>query len=121
MIRRSYKSDSDFKLLQHFNAVAISATDGCGYIHPGDIAHRLFNGNKLFDPAEVMTIWEDDKGVAAWLLIGPGHKGYDAQVRPDLRGNGFEREVLEFADDRTVELMRRHNVKGDQLHLVAYR
>ena len=50
-----------------------------------------------------MTIWEDDQGVAAWLLADPSHKSFDAQVRPDLRGDDFEREVLEYADDRTVE------------------
>ena len=68
-----------------------------------------------------MTIWEDDQGVAAWLLVGPGHKSYDAQMRPDLRGNDLEREVLEYADDRTVELMRRHDVAGDCIYGDAFR
>ncbi len=101
--------------MQDFNAAAIAETEGCGYVHPGDIPHRLFSGNKFFDPAEVMTIWEDDKGVAAWLMVGPYHKEYDAQVRPDIRGNGFERDVLEYADDRIVELMHQHNIEGDWL------
>ena len=121
MNRRTYQRDSDLKLLQSFNSEAIAATEGCGYIHPGDIPHRLFNGNKLFDPCEVMTIWEDGKGVAAWLLVGPRHRSYDAQVRPDLRGDDFEREVLEYADNLTVELMRQHNVEGAQLYGVVYR
>jgi len=47
--------DSDVALLQAFNATAIAETAGCGYVHPGDIPHRLFNGNKLFDPSEVLT------------------------------------------------------------------
>ena len=50
MRRRSYRGDADVALLQAFNAEAIAATGGCGYVHPGDIAHRLFNGCKLFDP-----------------------------------------------------------------------
>lgn len=120
MNRRPFQGDLDLKLLQDFNAKAISETEGCGYLHPGDIPHRLFNGNKLFDPSEVMTIWEDQIGVAAWLLVGPRHKSYDAQVRPDLRGNGFEREVLQFADYRTVELMRHHNIEGDCFYSDAY-
>ncbi|MBN1859740.1 hypothetical protein JW848_11150 [Candidatus Bipolaricaulota bacterium] len=53
--------------------------------------------------------------MAAWVLLGPRHKGYDAQVRPDLRGGAFEREVLQYADERTVELMRRHGIEGDRL------
>ena len=68
-----------------------------------------------------MTIWEDDQGVAAWLLVGPRHKSYDAQVRPDLRGGDLEREVLEYADKRTVELMRRYNIAGDCIYADAFR
>ena len=92
MQRRPYQRDEDVALLQAFNAESIAPTGGCGYVHPGDIPHRLFNGNKYFDPGEVMTIWEDRSGVAAWVLVGPRHRGYDAQVRPDLRGGGFERD-----------------------------
>lgn len=121
MIRRTYAGEADLKRLQEFNAAAIAVTDHCGYLHPGDIPHHLFNGNKYYDPAEVMTIWEDEQGVAAWLLVGPRHKGYDAQVRPDLRGSDLERELLEYADARTVELMRRYDIEGDSIYADAFR
>ncbi len=121
MIRRTYSGEADLKLLQDFNAEAIAATDHCGYLHPGDIPHHIYNGNKYYDPVELMTIWEDDQGVAAWLLVGPRHKSFDAQVRPDLRGDDFEREVLEYADDRTVELMRQHDIASDCLYAEAFR
>jgi mycothiol synthase len=120
MIRRTYTGEADLKLLQDFNAAAIAATDHCGYLHPGDIPHHLYNGNKYFDPFEIMTIWEDDHGVAAWLMANPSHKSYDAQVRPDLRGNDFERKVLEYADDRTVKLMQRHNITSDCIYADAF-
>lgn len=112
---RSYQGDSDVELLQPFNAAAIAETDHCGYLHPGDIPHHIFSGNKLYDPSEILRIWEDECGVAAWVLVGPRHKGYDAQVRPDLRGRDFERDVLQFAGERTVELMRHHGIESDQL------
>ena len=121
MRRRSYQNETDVALLQGFNAAAIAATGGCGYVHPGDIPHRLFNGNKYFDPADVMTLWEDEAGVTAWVLVGPRHRSYDAQVRPDLRGDPFEREVLEYADARTEELMQLHDVEGDQIFGDAFR
>lgn len=121
MRRRPYQGAPDLTSLQTFNAEAIAVTDGCGYVHPGDIPHRLFNGNKYFDPAEVMTIWEDRSGVAAWVLVGPRHKAYDAQVRPDLRGGEFEREVLAFADARTIELMRVHGIHDDVILGDAFR
>jgi ribosomal protein S18 acetylase RimI-like enzyme len=121
MKRRCYQGDSDVALLQAFNAVAIAQSAGCGYVHPGDIPHRLFNGNKLYDPAEVLTIWEDKEGVAAWVLVGLRHNIYDAQVRPDLRGTRFEREVLVYAEQRTSVLMHRHGIEGDRIYSDAYR
>jgi len=121
MRRRAYAGADDVDLLQAFNAAAIAATGGCGYVHPGDIPHRLFNGNKHFDPAEVMTIWEDGNGVAAWTLVGPRHRAYDAQVRPDLRGGAFEREVLEYGDARTAQLMRGHGIEGEKMLGDAFR
>jgi ribosomal protein S18 acetylase RimI-like enzyme len=58
--------------------------------------------------------------VAAWLLVGPRHKSYDAQVRPDLRSGDLEREVLTYADERTVELMRKYEIEGDSLYADAF-
>jgi len=121
MIKRTYSGKPDLTLLQDFNAAAIAVTDHCGYLHPGDIAHHIYTGNKYYDPAEVMTIWEDDQGVAAWLLTTPRRKSYDAQVRPDLRGGDFEREVLEYADARLVELMQRYDITSDCLYGEAFR
>jgi mycothiol synthase len=121
MIKRTYGGEADLKRLQDFNAAAIAATDHCGYLHPGDIPHHIYNGNKYYDPVELMSIWEDDHGVAAWLLVDPSHKSYDAQVRPDLRGNTFEREVLEYADDRIVELMRQYAIAGDCIYADTFR
>ncbi len=120
MIKRQYTGEVDLKLLQDFNAAAITVTDHCGYLHPGDIPHHIYNGNKHYDPTEIMTIWEDGQGVAAWLLLDLGHKSFDAQVRPDLRGDEFERDVVQCAEDRTVELMRRYGIDGDCLYADAF-
>jgi len=121
MKRRTYTGEADLKLLQDFNAAAIAATDHCGYLHPGDIPHHIYNGNKYYDPVELMTVWEDDQGVAAWLLVNIQRKNYDVQVRPDLRGTDFEREVLEYADARTIELMHQHDIAGDCIYGDAFR
>jgi len=118
---RRYRDGGDVDLLQAFNAAAIAETDGCGFIHPGDIAHRIFNGNKLFDPTEVLTIWEDANGVAAWALAAPRHAGYDAQVRPDLRTPGFERDVLMHAEAETRRLMAVHEISRQHLDGETYR
>lgn len=120
MKQRAYTGAADLDQLQAFNAEAIAMTDHCGYLHPGDIPHHIYNGNRYYDPAHLLTIWEDRDGVAAWLLVGPRHKSYDAQVRPDLRGGAFERDLLTFADSRTVELMRQHDIVSDHIYADAF-
>jgi len=121
MIRRAYSGEADLKMLQDFNAAAIRATDHCGYLHPGDIPHHIYNGNKYFGPAEVLTLWEDGQGVAAWLLANPTYQGFDAQVRPDLRGAALEREILEYGYERTADLMQRHKMDSDTILADAFR
>jgi len=121
MIRRGYKGEVDLKLLQDFNASAITVTDHCGYLHPGDIPHHIYNGNKYYNPADLLTIWEDDQGIAAWLLVNVRFKGFDAQVRPDLRGSDLEREVLELAYHRTVEMVHLHEITCDNISADAFR
>ena len=120
MIKREYNGKADLTLLQDFNAVAIDETDHCGYLHPGDIPHHIYNGNKHFDPVELISIWEDDHGITAWMLANPRFQCFDAQVRPNLRGNDLEREVLEEAYARTVELMERYDLDGDWIYADAF-
>ena len=119
--RRPYRDASDLQRLQVFNAVASKATNGCGYLHPGDIPHRLFNGNKWFDPSEVMTLWEDGGELVAWVLAQPKHEGYDAQVRPDRRDDDFESEVYAWAEDETRRLIEHHGFSPDELINWSYR
>lgn len=121
MLRRAYEGPADLDLLQRFNAAAFAATDGCGYLHPGDIAHRLFNGNRFFQPSDVLVVWEDSAGVAGWVLIAPRHAGFDAQVRPNLRGGTFERSILAEARDTTIEVMRQREIAGERLVTDAFR
>ena len=105
MRRRSYESDADVALPQAFNAASIATTGGCGYVHPGDIPHRLFNGNKYFEPAEVMTVWEDRSGVAAWALVGPRHRSYDGH---HMAAAGMEFAIVtNFASNAPSEALYR--------------
>ncbi len=121
MKQRPYEGAHDLELLQNFNADCIAAADGCGYLHPGDIAHHMFNGNRYTTPAEITTIWEDSSGIAAWVMLGPRHMAYDAQVRHDLRGSEFEREVLDFADHQQVESMKAHGIESEWIYGDAFR
>jgi mycothiol synthase len=107
-VPRRYAGPDDVELLQAFNAAAIATTGGCGYLHPGDIPHHLFSGNRWFHPAELCSVWEQDGEVVGWSLVGPRHRSFDAQVAPDRRGGELERAVLRHAERATVDAMSRH-------------
>jgi len=121
MKKRTYSGEPDLKLLQDFNAAAIAVTDHCGYLHPGDIPHHIYNGNKHYDPVELMTIWEDDEGIAGWLLVDVGHKSFDAQVRPEFRGKDLEEEIFQIAEARLLELMQKYSISSDFIYSDAFR
>jgi mycothiol synthase len=121
MKKRKYRGEADLKLFQDFNAQAIAITNHCGHLHPGDIPHHIYNGNKYYDPVELIRIWEDDQGLAAWMLVQPRYKSFDAQVRPDLRGGELEREVLEETETLLLELMKKYQVSSDKIYADAFR
>ncbi|MCB9161339.1 MAG: GNAT family N-acetyltransferase [Caldilineaceae bacterium] len=98
--KRTYTGPADLTLLQDFNAAAIAVTDHCGYLHPGDIPHHLFNGNQSYDPP---TSCRSGRMSKAWR-----------------RGMVQRREMLTYADARTVELMRRYDIAGDCIYADAF-
>jgi mycothiol synthase len=55
------------------------------------------------------------------LLADPSFKCFDAQVRPDLRGDHLEREVLERAYSHTAELVQRYDISSDYISVDAFR
>jgi ribosomal protein S18 acetylase RimI-like enzyme len=101
VIRRAYRGAEDVTLLQGTNARWIEQVGHSGHLHPGDIAHRFFNGLKLFDVHELVHIWVDRGGeVVAWGAVYPTHRGFDLQVDPGLRAVNpdLEREAIEFLE-----------------------
>jgi ribosomal protein S18 acetylase RimI-like enzyme len=58
--------------------------------------------------------------VAAWVIAAPRYKSFDAQVRPDLRGAAFEREILQYAEARILELMRKYEIDSEYISADAF-
>jgi ribosomal protein S18 acetylase RimI-like enzyme len=101
MIRRGYRGAEDVALLQGVNERWIELAGHGGYLHPGDIAHRFFNGLKLFDLSDLVHIWIDAEGeVAAWGVVYPNHRGFDLQVAPQVRTTTpeLERDAIEMLE-----------------------
>ncbi len=96
---------AELALLQEFNGRAIAAAGQGGYLHPGDIVHRMFNGCCRYDVSRLVHLWEDAAGVTAWVMLQPGHDSFDLQIRPDKRGGDLELGLLAWAETALTDLM----------------
>lgn len=75
---RPYRDADDITRLQQYNALQ-TARDARGWLHPGDIPHRLFNGGRRHNPADLLRLWEDEAGnILGWAMLGLPNK-FDIQ------------------------------------------
>lgn len=112
--------DADVARIQEFNGRAVAAAGWAGYIHTGDIVHRLFNGCRHYEPRRIVHLWEDDSGIAAWTLLQPKHVGFDLQIRPDLRGGTFETELVAWCERALLDLLHEINKQVDEIVIDAF-
>jgi len=102
---RWLRTAEELGLLQEFNGRAIAEAGQDGYVHPGDIVHRMFNGCRQYDVSRLFHIWEDGAGIAAWVMLQPGHDSFDLQIRPDKRGGKLELGLLAWAEAALLDLL----------------
>lgn len=106
MKRRSYRGEEDVARLQAFNARAVAENGYAGYLHVGDIPHRMFNALRFEDVRRLLHVWEDTDGeIVAWALVYPPNDvaqdppldpAFDLQVRADVRSVDLEVELVRF-------------------------
>lgn len=101
MRRRRYRGPEDVALLQDATARWVEQAGQTGYMHLGDIPHRLFNGLRRSDVGELVHLWFGSRGdLAAWGALYPTHRSFDLQVDPTVRVSDphLERAALEFLE-----------------------
>ncbi|MBL8132358.1 MAG: GNAT family N-acetyltransferase [Anaerolineae bacterium] len=80
---RAYQHAGDLLRLQRYSAERF-ALDAGGWLHPGDIPHRLFNGGRGQNPADLLRLWEDEVGeILGWALVNPRNGSFDVQSHDD--------------------------------------
>ncbi len=92
MKARQYSGADDLLRLQQYNAQQIAHTP-CGWLHPGDIPHHLYNVLRHDDPHRLLRLWEADGAICGWGLVYPD----DAFVIQTARHDVME-EVLAWAE-----------------------
>jgi ribosomal protein S18 acetylase RimI-like enzyme len=76
---RAYRGGYDVARLQRYNAEQFALGAG-GWLHPGDIPHRLFNSGRGYNPADLLRLWEDDAGeIVGWAVVVPRLGSFDVQ------------------------------------------
>ncbi|MCA9890275.1 MAG: GNAT family N-acetyltransferase [Anaerolineae bacterium] len=110
IIARSYAGDEDMALIQQANARWAQMASSLGYIHPGDIAHRLGNGmRKAKMPlTETVQIWEKDGEVVGWVANYQYWHGFELQIHPDYRGSDLHNCMADWGEAQVKAYIENH-------------
>lgn len=102
-------SYTDAALLRLQNTLAewIQRAGDCGYYHPGNIAHRIYEGFSGNVPRnELVHVWEEAGEIIGFTYSFVFDCGFFAFVAPRYRGSAVELDLLRSAIDLTQQQMR---------------
>lgn len=106
---RAYRGASDLARAQAAVMNWVRQASQSGYLHKGDIGHRLFNSCYGYDKADVFRYWIDDAGeVGAFALLYPHWESYDLQVAPSLCLSGCHADLIRYCEDETLRLGQKY-------------
>jgi ribosomal protein S18 acetylase RimI-like enzyme len=83
-------------------------SDGCGYLHPGDVCHIMSNALRGRNLDRHFMLYEDPAGeiLAVLTLYSALDAAFDLMVHPDCRGGDLEPVLLTEGADRVKVLLR---------------
>lgn len=118
MKRRPFSHPVDLERLQDFASRCIRDYGSAGFLHPGDIPHRVYNALRREDPTQMVYIWEDTAGeIRAWTILDPRLAGFDAQLDHAIRDRepGFEIKLIDWAGQTLVAMMEERGSKSTHI------
>ena len=108
---RSY-TDSELGLLQCCVMNWRKANPNGTYCHSGDIAHRLYNGNRGVMPlSDIVRIYMQDDTIVGLLLCHPKHELIDLFIHPDY---GSEHELILPILDEGYQIVHNYFIQHDK-------
>ena len=117
---RPYHSEADLHKIQSAVAQWIAIAGYTGYLNPSDIALRLFNGNRKYDPHEIVRLWEDGDGqVVGCGIVYPAWNSYEVLLHPHYRQPVLEMALLDWAERKLIRQMQQigREDRPIQLHI----
>jgi mycothiol synthase len=105
---RPYSGATDLNKIQMATAEWIAAAGFRGYMNVSDIALRLFNGMRKYNPREIVRLWESADGrVVGWGMAYPAWNSYEVLLDPDYRQRPLAEEILDWAERETINQMQK--------------
>lgn len=103
---RPYRPE-DLSAVLRFVGECYARTGGCGYLHPGDVAHFMSNGLRGRNLDRHIALYESPDGqLQAVMLIQPGlPASFDLMVAPEQRGGDLERELVAWVERASVAVV----------------
>jgi len=104
---RPYESENDLRVIQQATAEWINTAGFLGRVNPSDIALRLFNGMRIYDPHEIVRLWQDSDGrLVGWAMVYPAWNSFEVQLAPEHRQDALANEVLDWAEGALINWMQ---------------
>jgi GNAT superfamily N-acetyltransferase len=91
---RTYASLDDLEPMKAVLREGRRQSPRSGYSHPGEVDWWFYYPRRAWD----VTVWEDERGPAGWIVLDPELRSADMAVRPDLRGGPGEECLIEHVD-----------------------
>jgi ribosomal protein S18 acetylase RimI-like enzyme len=104
---RPYQSEADLHKIQSAVSEWIAIAGFMGYLNPSDIALRLFNGNRKYDPCEIVRLWEGRNGqIVGCGMVYPSWNSYEVLLHPIYHQPMLEMELLDWAQRELIREMQ---------------
>lgn len=121
IVSRPYQSEADLYQIQAATAGWIATAGFEGYLNPADIALRLFNGMREYNPMEIVRLWESAAGhMLAWGMVYPPWNSYEAVLHPDYRQHELAPVVLDWAEDEIINWLKKAGPENYTIHLDVF-
>jgi predicted N-acetyltransferase YhbS len=82
--RREFNGQTDLIEMQTIVMERTQTMGRCTNLHPGDIAHRIYSGSRMWDLEDVVRVWKDDAGMVGFGIIWPKDATFDVVTRIGL-------------------------------------
>ena len=117
MQRRQFNGADDLAAMQQLVAERTEALGLGSNLHPGDIAHRIYNGLRREQIDDVVAVWTEADRVEAFGILWPKYQAFDIVTRLTLDDDALHAVVAEVADLATAKGRVETDVIGDDHRL----